>query len=118
MPVTSQELFSKAVSRGMAASPFATTTAAPLYLLKGSTRTALKGCTIEVTDNAAKVEEYGIQHAYEIQAHIPKTILATKPSVTLDAVEYQSRKYNLTAVSGDEAHSPVWVISGSSPIKP
>lgn len=105
------------MSRGLAASPFASTKAAPLILIRGSERTELAGCVIEVGDNKAQADEWGIDHVFTLEAQIPKARLATKPSVTLDAVEYQSRRYNLTSASGDEAHSPVWVIAGSSPHK-
>lgn len=101
----------------MAASPFATTAAAPLILIVGSTRTPLAGCNIKVEDNKAQADEWGIDRVFTVTAHIPKTLLPTKPRVDLDAVEYQGRRYNLTSASGDEAYSPVWVIAGSSPHK-
>lgn len=117
MPVTPQELFKHAVARGMGASPFATTAAEPLYLLKGATRTALKGCVIDEDDNAAKAEEFGLDRKYTLSAHIPKAILATAPDRELDKVEYRGRIYDLDAVSGHAAHSPVWVIEASCPLK-
>lgn len=110
-----QTRFKDALMRGMVASPFATTTAAPLILIRGAVRTEITGCVIEVGDNKAEADEWGIDHVFTIEAQIPKSKLATKPSVSLDAVEYQSRRYNLTSSSGDEEHSPVWVIAGSSP---
>jgi len=117
MSVTPQERFKAAVSRGMAASPFATTSREPLILITGSTRTPLAGCIIDVGDNKAQADEWGIDHVFTLDAHIPKSLLAAKPRVDLDAVEYQGRRYNLTSASGDEAHSPVWVIGASSPHK-
>lgn len=101
----------------MAASPFASTSAAPLILIVGSTRKSLTGCVVEVGDNKAQADEWGIDRVFTLEAQIPKAVLATKPRVDLDAVEYQGRRYNLTSAAGDEAHSPVWIIEGSSPLK-
>jgi hypothetical protein len=117
MPVTPQEMFKKAVARGMAASPFATTTAVPLYLRRGSTRVALKGCTIDEDDNAAKAEEYGLDRKYTFKAHIPKTLLTTAPNRELDKLEYRGRIYDIDAVSGAAAHSPLWDVEASCPMK-
>lgn len=116
MPLTRQDLFKNAVLRGIAASPFSSTTAAPLIVLVGATRTSLAGCQVKVTDNKAKAEEWGIDHVFMITAHIPKVFLATQPRVDLDAVEYQGRQYKLASSAGDEAHSPVWTITGSCPV--
>lgn len=99
----------------MRASPFASTAAAPLYLLTGSTRRALAGCVIKEGDNGAKAEEYGLDRKFTLQAHIPKTLLTTAPHRTHDKVEYRGRIYDLDAVTGDAAHAPVWVIEASSP---
>jgi hypothetical protein len=100
----------------MAASPFATTSAAPLILIIGTTRKSLKGCVIETGDNKAKAEEWGIAHVFTIEAHIPKALVTSQPRVDLDAVEYQGRQYKLNASSGDEAFSPVWVVGGECPV--
>ncbi len=116
MAVTPQSLFKAAVALGMAASPFATTAEAPLFLIVGGTRTRLEGCLVEVTDNKAKAEEWGIDHVFTIDAQIPKSLVATQPRVDLAALEYQGRQYKLNATSGDEAHSPVWVVAGSCPV--
>jgi hypothetical protein len=114
---TPQEMFKQAVARGMAASPFASTTAAPLILITSAGRKTLVGCTIEEGDNKAHSEEWGVAQVHTIAAHIPKTILSTAPSLTHDALEYQGRRYTLLSVSGQAAHSPVWVVEGSSPLK-
>lgn len=114
---TPQELFSKAVARGMAASPFATTMADPLYLLKGTQRLALKGCIIDEDDNAAKAEEYGLDRKYTFKAHIPKTLLSTAPDRELDKLEYRGRIYDIDAVSGQAAYSPLWDVEASCPMK-
>ena len=114
---TSQEMFKKAVARGMAASPFATTGAAPLIVIVGTTRKSLAGCVIETGDNKAQADELGIDHVFTLEAHIPKVLLATQPRVDLDALEYQGRQYRLTMSSGDAAHSPVWVVGGECPVK-
>ena len=105
-----------AVSSGMAASPFATTPAAPLILIVGTTRQPLVGCIIETGDNKAKAQEWGLDHVFTIDVHIPKKLVAVKPRVDLDAVEYQGRQYKLNASSGDESYSPVWVVGGECPV--
>lgn len=117
MPISPQELFKAAVARGMAASPFATTAKDPLYLLKGAQRIALKGCTIDEGDNAPTAKEYGLDRKYTFKAHIPKTILTTAPDRELDKLEYCGRIYDIDAVSGAAAHSPVWDIEASCPMK-
>lgn len=100
----------------MAASPFASTSAAPLILIVGSTRTSLAGCVIATGDNKAKAEEWGIDHVFTIKAHIPKAQVATQPRVDLDALEYQGRQYKLNMTSGAAAHSPVWIVGGTCPV--
>jgi len=114
---TPQEMFKKAFALGMAASPFATTAKDPLYLVKRAARIPLKGCTIDEDDNAAKAEEYGLDRKYTLKAHIPKTLLTTAPNRELDKLEYRGRVYDIDAVSGAAAHSPVWDVEASCPMK-
>lgn len=110
-------MFKAAVLRGIAASPFASTRAMPLYLLVGFARKALIGATVRVRDNQAKAEEYGIDRKHEITARIPKKLLAAAPRRTLDKLEYASRIYDIDAVTGDADHSACWIIKGSCPTK-
>lgn len=100
----------------MAASPFATTATAPLFLIAGGTRIRVEGAVVETGDNKAKAEEWGIDHVFTIDAQIPKSLVAAQPRVDLDALEYRGVQYKLTMSSGDEEHSPVWVVSGTCPV--
>lgn len=111
-----QERFAAAMKRGMAASPFASTDDVPLFLILGGTRIRLSGCLVEVGDNKAKADEWGIDHVFTIDAQIPKSLVPTQPRVDLAALEYQGRQYKLNATSGDEEHSPVWVVAGTCPV--
>lgn len=116
MPTTPQERFAAAVTRGMRASPFTTTSAVPLYLIRGSARTTLTGCAIDYQCSSAPLEETGIKPGHTLRVHIPKTLVTTKPDRELDALEYQGRSYKLRPVTGTEPHSPVWVIEAFSPL--
>lgn len=116
--VTRQERFKRAMLRGVAESPFATTDTTPLIIIVGNARTPLDGCVIEVSDNKADAEEWGIDRVYKLDAQIPKSKLLLKLRVDLDAVEYQNRQYTLSRSDGDEEHSAVWIIEGTSPFKP
>lgn len=111
------EQFQKAVLRGVSASPFKTTQVAPLILLRGNQRTELEGCVIEVQDNKAEAEEYGIERMTNLSAQIPKLILSQPPRLDLDALEYQGQQYTLSLVEGAEAYSPVWIVEASAPFK-
>jgi hypothetical protein len=118
MPVTPQERFAAAVTRGMRASPFASTVATPLTYISGTGgRVDLAGCLVLTGDNKAKSEEFGIDHVSTIKVQILKSLVALKPRITLDALEYAGLRYSLTSVSGDAEYSPVWVVEGSSPLK-
>jgi len=117
MPVTPQQRFQDAVSRGMAASPFASTASAPLYLRRGTSRIPLIGCTISEKDNAAQAEEFGLERKYTFKAHIPKSKLPTAPDRELDKLEYRGRTYDIDAVTGAAEHSPVWAVQASCPLK-
>lgn len=110
-------MFKKAVLRGIAASPFASTRAQPLYLLIGSTRKPLIGASVRVRDNQAKAEEYGLDRKHEITARIPKTLVSAAPRRTLDKLEYASRIYDIDAITGDADHSACWIIKGSCPTR-
>lgn len=109
--------FRRAVQRGMAASPFATSAALPLYLRRGTTRTALTGCLVHETDNAAQAAEYGLDRKYTLKAHIPKDRVTTAPDRELDKLEYRSRIYDIDAVSGAAEYAASWVIEASCPMK-
>lgn len=115
--MTPQERFKASVSRGMAASPFATTKTDPVYLIRGNVRTPLAGCAIEYECSSAPLEETGIKPGHTLDIHVPKTLVPTKPDHELDALEYQGRKYKLDPVTGTEPHSPVWVIHAFSPLR-
>lgn len=116
MPVTPQDRFNAAVSRGMAASPFATTSAAPLILIVGSVRKRLVGCTIDYNCSTAPIEETGIKPGHTLDVMIPKRLVPTKPDHQLDALEYQGRAYSFEPVTGTEPFSPAWVVKAFSPI--
>jgi hypothetical protein len=108
-------MFKNAVLRGIAASPFASTRARPLYLLIGTTRTPLVGASVRVRDNQAKAEEYGLDRKQEITARIPKNLLTAAPRRTLDKLEYASRIYDIDSVTGDADHAACWLVKGSCP---
>lgn len=110
-------MFKAAVLRGIAASPFASTQAMPLYLLTAAGRKAIVGASVRVKDNQAKSEEYGIDRKHEITARIPKKLVTTAPRRTLDKLEYASRIYDIDAVTGDADHSACWIIKGSCPTR-
>ena len=116
--MTLQQEFRAAHIAGMAASPFATDSALPLILITPAGRQSLLGCVIEVGDNSAAVEEFGMELMHTLSAQIPKSILPTAPHVTRDAVEHNGRRYNLQSVTGGESASPVWIIDATSPLKP
>jgi hypothetical protein len=112
-----QSRFAAAVLRGMAASPFATTISTPVYLIRGSTRTALSGCSISHTVSEAPLEETGIRPGHQLKVHILKSLVPTMPDHELDALEYQGRKYKFQPPGGREPFSPVWTIEAFSPLK-
>ena len=100
----------------MKASPFTTTSAIPLYLMRGTVRTPLVGCAIEYNCSTAPFDETGIKPGHTLDVHIPKTLVKVKPNHELDALEYQGRSYKFQPVTGTEPFSPVWVIHAFSPI--
>jgi hypothetical protein len=101
----------------MTASPFATTSAIPIYLIRGSVRTALAGCVIDYDCSSAPLEETGIKPGHTLDVHIPKTLVNTKPDHELDALEYQGRKYKIDPVTGTEPQSPAWAVHAFSPLR-
>lgn len=116
-PLTPQERFAAAFVLGMKASPFSTTQAAPLVLIRGTTRISLKGCSILYKCSSAPFEETGIRPGHILDLHIPKSLVSTMPDHELDAFEYQGRRYKFQPASGTEPHSPVWVIHATSPLQ-
>lgn len=109
--MTPQERFQKAVLRGMAASP----SGGVVVLIYGSTRHTCKGCIVASGDNKAKADEFGLEHQRTLDVHIPKTALPRKPGIK-DLIEYQDRRYTLNSIKGDDALSPVWVVSATAPL--
>lgn len=119
--MTPAERFKKMLLVGANASPFA---AALVVAMDGRT-IDVPGCLIESGTNAAKLEEFDIEHVRTISAHIPKLRAgAATPTLTLprmpiiakDALRYQGRVYKITAVEGADDVSPVWVVEGSAPL--
>jgi hypothetical protein len=108
-------MYKKAVLRGIAASPFASTKVMPIYLLIGTTRKALVGASVRVRDNQAKAEEYGLDRKQEITARIPKNLVTAAPRRALDKLEYAECIYDIDSVTGDADHSACWIIKGSCP---
>ena len=100
----------------MKASPFATTSAAPLILIRGTVHTPLKGCLIEYNCSSAPFEETGIRPGHTLDVQIPKALLPVKPDHELDAFQYDGRRYSLEPASGIEPHSPVWAVHATSPL--
>lgn len=117
MPATPQDRFKAAVARSTAASPFSTTAAEPLILIRRKVRTPLRGCLINHECSAAPFSETGIKPGHTLDVQIPKRLVATKPNHELDALEYMGRRYSFDPVTGDEPHSPNWVIHATSPLK-
>ncbi len=116
MPLTPQERFRATVALGMAASPFATTSVAPLILIVGSTRKTLVGCVIDYNCSSAPIDETGIKPGHTLDVMIPKALVPTMPDHQLDALEYQGRVYKFQPVTGTEPFSPVWVVAAFSPL--
>lgn len=116
MASTVQERFQNALCNGIKASPFTTTTAAPLYLLRGTTRIPLAGCPINYECSTSPLEETGIKPGHTLDVQILKKLVPIKPNHELDALEYQGREYKFQPVTGTEPFSPVWVVHAFSPI--
>lgn len=117
MATTPQDRFAAALTRGILASPFTTTKAAPLILIRVTVHTPLTGCLIDYNCSSAPLEETGIKPGHTLDVQIPKALLPVKPDHELDALKYQGRTYTFEPVSGTEPHSPVWVIHAYSPTK-
>jgi hypothetical protein len=104
--------FQKAFLKGISASPFKGT----VTLIYGTDRYEVTDCVVKSGDNKAQAEEYGIKHVRTLDVQVPKTALPSMPSVAKHAIEYEGRTYALISVSGEDAASPVWVISATSAV--
>lgn len=111
-----QEQFAAAVTQGMAASPFASSAAEPVYYRVATSSTPLVGCLVRHWCDTAPLEETGIQPGHKIVVQIPKTIWGTKPNEVNDVITYQGRDYKFVPPSGTEPWAPCWVIRGMSPL--
>lgn len=117
MPPHPREFFKTAILTGMAVSPFTTSSESPLVVLATGTRISLEGCLIKTEHRTESYDATGIHPGFYLDAHIPKHLLRVKPKMNIDALEYLGRAYSLSAVSGDDEISPVWVVRGHSPLK-
>lgn len=100
----------------MKASPFATTSAAPLILIVGTSRKTLVGCNIDYRCDSAPLEETGIKPGHKLSVQIPKALVSTMPNHVKDRLEYKGRVYNFHPVEGLEDFSPLWALEGYSPL--
>lgn len=113
----SPSAFQQAMMRGMAASPFK----GAVTLMIGNAEHPVENCVVESGDNAAKAEEYGLQHVRTLSVQMPKKTpvgVATLPErpETKHKLKYLGRIYNLTSIEGDDEASPVWVLEGNAPL--
>lgn len=105
--------FQRAVSRGMAASPFA----GELVLKTGTSTVTLTGCVIDESDNKREQDEYGAEAERVLSTHIPKSQLTTRPDVSKDLLLFKGRTYAIKSVEGDEDHAAAWAVEARSPMK-